>query len=179
MELVVGEAGVEVVSVLGSGIWFVLCTPGITWESSGRREVTNFTLLLPLPWLGTPDRAGRERERTQSITQTELTDPTDRRWWDGHQLVPGHHSSGEQEPTSGANLISSSPLQIENAKKTGVLVSTNQGYHSIPGQVSQQKHRNYFPKPSLHVLLLGPGLRLVDLSANKISSIPANISDLK
>lgn len=135
-----GEAGVEVVTVLGSGIRSVLCFPGITWESSGRREVTNFTLLLPLPWLGTFIRHRGSREREDTVS------------WQAYWSLRGDAEMGSswslvltaQVSRRQLMYLTSSPLQIENAKKTGVLVSTNQGYHSVPGQVSQQKDRNYF-----------------------------------
>jgi len=53
--------------------------------------------------------------------------------------------------------------QVENAKKTGVLVFTNQGYQYIPPQVLNLRH----------------GLRLLDMSANKIAQIPERVAGLR
>lgn len=62
---------------------------------------------------------------------------------------------------SGASVLLKA--QIENAKKTGVLVFTNQGYLYIPTQVFN----------------LGHGLRLLDMSANKIEQLPINVAVLR
>ena len=73
--------------------------------------------------------------------------------------------------------------QVENAKKTGVLVFTNQGYQYIPPQVTSTQHHTDSAEAQhnthTQVLNLRHGLRLLDMSANKIAQIPERVAGLR
>ena len=73
--------------------------------------------------------------------------------------------------------------QVENAKKTGVLVFTNQGYQYIPPQVTSIQHHTDSAEAQhnthTQVLNLRHGLRLLDMSANKIAQIPERVAGLR
>ena len=73
--------------------------------------------------------------------------------------------------------------QVENAKKTGVLVFTNQGYQYIPPQVTSTQHHTNSAEAQhnthTQVLNLRHGLRLLDMSANKIAQIPERVAGLR